>query len=351
MHDPLTKAAVADRRQSDLFASPAIIAGHMRGPVYVAPYTARRHRRVAPPANGPALPPGRIITTSDAERLLPPSFAAAAEEMQQRLMPRHVIRLDAEDTTMRPAGFITSPRRDLEYGQENAVPAGGDGLPDFVITINVADHTGKLRPAADVVHTLLHEFGHAFQFTRFHQAPAETQAAIRAQWDAETHRRRTLLEGHDTADAASVRRWVSRGTTEAEMRPTLDANLKHHAPYYRRFEEWFAEKFAAWMTGREHDSPVARFFAAARVALLDAWRRALALLGMPTDLPGGAFERFLDESWTAGGRPMRKAIIFLKARIPGGATPGATQQGGLAPHTLQPRPRPQNASKPAPTRP
>lgn len=330
MTDPLTKSAIADRRQSDLFAATAVVAGHMRGAVYVAPYVARRHHRPVVPATSAPLPHGRIITSTDADRLLPPRFAAAAEEMRARLMPRHVVRLHAEDASMRPSGYITSPRRDLEYGQDNTVAAGSDGTPDFVITINVADHTGKLRPGPDVVHTLLHEFGHAFQFSRFQTAPAETQAAIIAQWQAETHgdpgedgdigtSRRSSLGDRDFADVASVRRWFSRGIEADQMRPTLDANLNHTAPYYRRFEEWFAEKFAAWMTLREHDTPIARFFAAGRVALAEAWRAALKLLGMRASSVGGAFERFLDEAWATGGQTMRKAIIFLKARIPGRA--------------------------------
>lgn len=49
------KAAIAGGAVRDLFAAPVTVAGHMRGPTYVAPYQATRHHAPAAPAAPPNL--------------------------------------------------------------------------------------------------------------------------------------------------------------------------------------------------------------------------------------------------------------------------------------------------------
>lgn len=306
--------------------------------IFVKPYSTR-----APAADQADLfsyvppvapsPKGMTIAGDDVSRTIPGGLAAA-ETMRQRLMPGHVIHLRVVDQAKGPAGYITSPHRDIVYGQDNTVLPAGKPEPDLVVHINRSDFNGDVRRPEELVHTLLHEYGHAFQFTRFHQAPEDVKRAIEAQWQAETHGlparsmdeappRRSVLGRYDAADAGSMRRWISMGIPEKYLGTGPDANreanLRERSPYFRVFEEWFAEKFAVWMTHQAAESPIDRFFDAARRQLAAAWRRALDLLGMKTAQHGSAIERFMDDAWREGAPMMGKAILFLKAAIRGGA--------------------------------
>lgn len=302
----------------------AQVRGHTRraaggAPVFVRPYVTST-RAAQPdlfgrPASPPPSPPGRVIFASGEDRAIA-GMAELAEELRRRLLPSHTISLRTTHDSRTVAGNITAADPDFIYygGKEGVAPAR-TGNPDMTITINTSDTEGRRRSDAAILNTLLHEMGHAFYLGRFFDAPEGQREAIRAQWRRETRRADPRSEppgapipsaiGHrDFADASKTRRWFLSGLTEQQLRAgSLEASLGGPADYNRLLEEWFAERFADWVTHRTTDGPIAAFFQAGAEVLREAWRMAMRLLGMTTRDAGVSIQRFIEDAWE-GGRPI-----------------------------------------------
>ena len=254
-----------------------------------------------------------------------PGAAAAAHAIAQRFFPHHRLHL----TTMREAGGIagqiTAPHfPHLRYGAVHFVPPTAGGEPDLLLQV-ATTNAGKPRLPSEIAWTLLHELGHAVQLARFEAAPEATRQAVIRQWRDELAW--TDEDPLHTAEARSrVLRWTMPGSGPrasldamplARARASVAVNVepllhREGGAYYHQFEEWFAERFAAWATSNSAPrSAIEHFFSESFAALRDAFRKALHLLGQPTP-PACAFERWASATWReAGGGDLRKTILVL----------------------------------------
>lgn len=295
----------------------ALVHGHQRrlpsGRVlFIAPYATRTPSadQAGPdlfsyrPVQGPPPNPkrhGLLHLDASLERAVP-GIGAAAREMVGRLLPGYRVDIVAVRDPKMPTGLVNSPHSPLSYGREDPVLPKA-GATDFRITLNLRPSGDTDRPREDVLHTLLHEVGHAFMMARVYTAPKEVQDAIRAQWQAEIVQG---AKGHprpasatDFADQVTMSTWLRRGVApEDKLRLHGLRQLQAGSgQYYRSWDEWFAERFASWVRDEAPDSAITRFFRDALDALKDAWSRALEILGMkppPMDAP---LARFATATW------------------------------------------------------
>lgn len=302
--------------------------------VRVAPYFDSQPAAQIRPLDAPGAPPPRPQVSASTELATAlPGATAAAQVIAERFFPGHRLHLSVLQDMPGASGMFHAPAAPhLTYGAMHYVPPShGDG-PDLVVQV-ATTYQGQQRQPHELAWTLLHELGHAVQVARFEAAPEETRTAIYRQWQQETEGGADPLR---TPEARSrTLRWMmpgspARAQLEAMEKEAARAGLaRHTAPlleggaYYHRFEEWFAERFAAWATHSSAPrSAIERFFSASLAALRDTMRRALALLGQPTP-PEGAFERWAGETWRqaggggGGGGELHKALLLLIARTKG----------------------------------
>jgi hypothetical protein len=177
---------------------------------------------------------------------------------------------------------------------------------------------GGYRPA--LLHTLLHEMSHPIQYFWINNADADTQAAIFAQFNKERSGtaaqragliRYVLDQGNPNVDADTLRPRLleSFKLTEAQFQRLLKARtdtvgkdivrLGLSDEYFRRYNEWVAEKGAQWMSkelqGRLPQSVFEKFQKDIFVKLRSIYETVAKLLGVPTST--GAFEKLLSDIW------------------------------------------------------
>lgn len=151
------------------------------------------------------------------------------------------------------------------------------------------DYYIAMRPSSSItkmLETVAHEMGHMHMFEVYKNAPAETQAKIKAEYDkwlASTRGKtgRELVESLRAKTSAQTTT-ISEGMTAAEM-----------DPYWKTFKEWYADQVSRWaLTSEKPIGVVEQFFK----RLADALRAFYLKAKNSKYLPNETFKKFLDEA-------------------------------------------------------
>lgn len=173
-----------------------------------------------------------------------------------------------------------------------------------------------------LLHTLLHEMSHPIQYFWINNADADTQAAIFTQFNKERSgtaiQRAGLLQyvldqGNPSVDPSTFlpRLLSAFNLTEPQFRrliktrddisPSETSIYREDisSEYYRKYNEWVAEKGAQWMSkelqGRLPQTAFEKFQKDIFVRLRSIYEAVAELLGVPTST--GAFEKMLSDIW------------------------------------------------------
>lgn len=167
----------------------------------------------------------------------------------------------------------------LDAGEEGSLRVYGPNRKDFYISMKSG--LSEVR----TVEILGHEFGHLIERVAYNNAPAETKAAIRAEYDT------WLKENKGRQGADLVRALRNRETAEAQTK-NMAPDVKLRDSYWRSFSEWFADNTSKWVTTSEKPvGIVEQFFA----DLAKKLKELVAKLTGNRFVPPRAVKKFLDD--------------------------------------------------------
>lgn len=173
-----------------------------------------------------------------------------------------------------------------------------------------------------LLHTLFHEMSHPIQYFWINNADVDTQAAIFEQFNKErsgTAAQRAGLiqyfldQKNPKVDVNTLRERLLKAfdLTDAQFKRLLETTyditsasrsiyrLNFSDTYYRKYEEWVAEKGAQWLSkeleGRLPKNVFEKFQKEILTKLRSIYETVAKLLGIPTST--GAFEQLLSDIW------------------------------------------------------
>jgi hypothetical protein len=248
----------------------------------------------APPAAPAASPPppavqrtGAVIMSDIMPSALTTRLQPGIDAVAARLFPDSTITI----------GPLLQPRRGATA--QLRVDSSDAKAATIRVTTNRSD--------AAVFHSVFHELGHLWYFQNFKKAAPELQDEIIAQHRAEM----MAVKGRDGMNTITPRPAAMRAVesalrdSDAELAARRAAVADDPAKwsygdrhYAEQFDEWFAERFARWLTTNEAPASVLeRFFQDAINILRQVYATALRLTGFKVE--PGAIERLLSDRWNA----------------------------------------------------
>lgn len=189
----------------------------------------------------------------------------------------------------------------LDANEQGSARLYGPSRKDFYISVK-----SGMAPAK-TVEVLAHELGHVIEKVAFKNAPKETQAAIKAEFNK-------WLEANK---GKTAREWIdalrNRETAESTDVPS-DMDAAKLSNYWRSFDEWFADNVSRWATtAKKPVGVVEKFFA-------DLAKQFRALVNAVTGksfAPNTEVAKFLDAMGPSS------AEAWMSADTPTGNTPQA----------------------------
>lgn len=189
----------------------------------------------------------------------------------------------------------------LDANEQGSARLYGPSRKDFYISVK-----SGMSPAK-TVEVLAHELGHVIEKVAFKNAPKETQAAIKAEFNK-------WLEANK---GKTAREWIdalrNRETAESTDVPS-DMDAAKLSNYWRSFDEWFADNVSRWATtAKKPVGVVEKFFA-------DLAKQFRALVNAVTGksfAPNTEVAKFLDAMGPSS------AEAWMSADTPTGNTPQA----------------------------
>jgi hypothetical protein len=128
------------------------------------------------------------------------------------------------------------------------------------------------RSEAETMSTLIHELGHAFQYSRYNAMKPDERLPILREYGA------TKVEKGQSRAVESL--LLDGDDASAQAFAYGLRNDPNWASYAEKFEEWFAESFRRWsITDAPAQGPLQQFFENSRVFLQEILDRAARLLG------------------------------------------------------------------------
>lgn len=131
---------------------------------------------------------------------------------------------------------------------------------------------------------MAHEMGHMHQFEVFNKAPAETQAAIKAEYDKWL----ASTKGKTARELVNSLRAKTTAKTTDISEGAMAANMD---PYWFNFKEWYADQVSRWaLTSDKPVGVVEQFFK----RLADSLRAFYAKVKNAGYLPNETFKKYLE---------------------------------------------------------
>jgi hypothetical protein len=158
----------------------------------------------------------------------------------------------------------------------------GEGLKDFYISIKPGMSEGR------VIETLAHELGHIIEVVAYKNASPETQAEIKAEFEA------WLKENRGKSSLKFIQALRNRETAVSTtgVSETMPAEqMADFNRYWSSFTEWFADNTSKWATTEEKPvSVVEKFFK----AIADKLRALVAEVTGREYVPARSVAKFLN---------------------------------------------------------
>jgi len=185
----------------------------------------------------------------------------------------------------------------LDFREDGSLRPYGADLKDFYISVKPGMSEGR------TVEVIAHELGHLIEQVAYNNAPAETKAAIRAEYEA------WLKETQGKKGSDLIRALRNRETAEAQAEgKTPETKLAAENSYWRSFGEWFADNTSKWATTSEKPvGIVEKFFS----DLAKKLREFVAKLTGNRFVPAKSVKDFLDamgpgsaEAWKSAKSPV-----------------------------------------------
>jgi hypothetical protein len=149
------------------------------------------------------------------------------------------------------------------------------------------DYYIAMTPSSSItsmLEILAHEMGHMHQFEVFNKAPAETQAAIKAEYDKWL----ASTKGKTARELVNSLRAKTTAKTTDISEGAMAANMD---PYWFNFKEWYADQVSRWaLTSDKPVSVVEQFFK----RLADSLRAFYAKVKNAGYLPNETFKKYLE---------------------------------------------------------
>ena len=244
-----------------------------------------------------------------------PGVDNVLRELQYRLYPGTLFKIN----------LLPGPRSPIEgpFGTMNPNLVGKGVVEIQVNPERLKGYFGRAKGdyRTKLLQTLLHEMSHPIQYFWINNADADTQAAIFAQFNKErsgTAAQRAGVvqylvdQGNPAVDVDTFRQRLLNTfnlteeqfqeliKTETDIPPSSTLYRDDLSnTYFRKYNEWVAEKGAQWMSkelqGRLPQTVFERFQKDIFVRLRSIYEAAAKLLGVPTST--GAFEKLLSDIW------------------------------------------------------
>jgi hypothetical protein len=149
------------------------------------------------------------------------------------------------------------------------------------------DYYIAMTPSSSITSMLeimAHEMGHMHQFEVFNKAPAETQAAIKAEYDKWL----ASTKGKTARELVNSLRAKTTAKTTDISEGAMAANMD---PYWFNFKEWYADQVSRWaLTSDKPVGVVEQFFQ----RLADSLRAFYAKVKNAGYLPNETFKKYLE---------------------------------------------------------
>jgi hypothetical protein len=149
------------------------------------------------------------------------------------------------------------------------------------------DYYIAMTPSSSItsmLEILAHEMGHMHQFEVFNKAPAETQAAIKAEYDKWL----ASTKGKTARELVNSLRAKTTAKTTDISEGAMAANMD---PYWFNFKEWYADQVSRWaLTSDKPVGVVEQFFK----RLADSLRAFYAKVKNAGYLPNETFKKYLE---------------------------------------------------------
>ena len=149
------------------------------------------------------------------------------------------------------------------------------------------DYYIAMTPSSSITSMLeimAHELGHMHQFEVFNKAPAETQAAIKAEYDKWL----ASTKGKTARELVNSLRAKTTAKTTDISEGAMAANMD---PYWFNFKEWYADQVSRWaLTSDKPVGVVEQFFK----RLADSLRAFYAKVKNAGYLPNETFKKYLE---------------------------------------------------------
>jgi len=323
---------LAQRLNAPIPATPPAATSPVAKPPAATSPVAKPPAATSPVAKPPAatLPPVRDTTKIDLSPLsrsrledkIDPGIMVLLKEIQKGLFPNTKFTLYADDTNITSlAGRYKGPTL---FGDPHVVR----------INIETIQRAFSAGGKTKLLHTLMHEFSHAIEVEHYQFADAATKKAVEQQFFKErsaTGFQRYLFYRAARGDASpnapddyEMMSALGRANlTEAEYKRLLASEQKLVSTsdggdradvsdeYYRRFEEWVAEKGAQWLSkeleGRVPKTVFEKFQKDVLDSLRDMYNKVARIMGIvPTD---GAFEKMLSDVWGKSDTSLQRNYI------------------------------------------